>query len=475
MNLRQLFGIKPVVRPETPKDVNMTVVAFDFPEWIDILKSDYANAVIKVKRQSLSGGMPSYVGNPIQVTNIEAATFDRILYELFGGGVFVLEYWQGSHRIMMKNSKPQTAVTHTISVEGEPKHPGGRKAPGWQNGAQPKSVIALLLKQFDTPEGIVALTGFASLAMNFFTGIKSGENGAGTFKDMIESVSTLFGMMPAPPDELATFERYQKFAGIFSANTPPVNIGGGSSSFWEGISKVAGQVLGTVIQNAQQNSGDQKPAMLQSQESQSRGPGFLPETTAGSETASSTSPSPAASSSPQQMFVNAKIMSIQAGMEANLDPLSIANEVWSLLAFIIDRGIVNENFVQSLYADPDTALDQIIATYAPQSARYPKLGEVKDIVKTYLIEEAQAETQAQAQAQAEAEMEIELPQPPKPETEKSAEGDSLRVMELPKQEGEEGSGDTVSEEVKTDPVIIRDADYPADQAYQEPADVRAED
>jgi hypothetical protein len=445
MNLRQFFTKKPVVRPETAKDVKTAVVMVDFSEWIDTLKRDYANATIRVKRiKTFIGETPAYVGNPIQVSNIEAATFDRILYELFGGGIFELEYWQGSHRIMMKNSKPQTAVTHRISVEGEPKQLGGRKAAIAQIAAQPKTLMALLLKQFDTPEGIAAVTAFATLAMNFFTTFKSSENKSGTFKDMIESASTLLSMMPAPPDEIAQFERYQKLAGMFSANKPPVNIGAGSPSFWDGLSKVAGQVLGTVIANAQQNNGGQKPGVLQSQESQS--PGLLAEATPGSQAASASSPSPAASPTPQQMFVNSKIMSIQAGMQAKLDPLSIANEIWSLLVFIIDRGIVDDNFVQKLYADPDSALDQIIATYAPESASYPKLAEVKRVVVGYLLEEPEEEREA----------DLEFPRAREPEIEKSVEADSIRVVEFPKREAEEGSEGTESQDVRTEPVVIQD-------------------
>ena len=437
MNLREFFRIKSVVRPESPKEVKTTVVTVEFPEWIDTLKTDYANATIRVKRTQKLHRESAYVGDPIDVSNIDAATFDRILFELFGGGNFNLEYWQGSRRIMMKNSKPQRAVTHTISVEGEPKQQGGRKtaseSAALAAALQPKSVLGTLLKQLDTPEGILALTGLFTMAKDFFMSTRKDSGG---FKDMVESMGLVFGMMPTPPDELEQLERYQKLSGIFAAsNRPPVNIAGGSGGAWDTVAKVLGQVLGTAVANAQNNG---RPKLVESPEGQIG----LPQTGAVSEPITAgvpkTAPSPAESATPQAKFVSAKILSLQTGMQANVAPYDIANDLWSLLVFIIENGIVDEAFVKSLYADPDRSFDQIIALYAPQSASYPKLDEVKRVVVGYILEEGQEQQQTPDDFQAEAEKSV----------------DANKVMDLPKREPETGSGEPTAEVVRSDPVVV---------------------
>lgn len=380
MGIKAWFTKKPTIHPESAKDLkNRVVEVLDFSEWIQRLKSEAANATIRVKRTHVvKGESTGYLGDPIVVSQIEASTFDRLLDQLYGGGSYILEYWQGDHRLMMKNSKPPMPVTHTIPVAGIPKPLPGRKAAA-DSTAQPKTVLGTLLKQLDTSDGIVALTALLTLAKDFFF---SGKKQSGNMKDMVDSMGVIFGMMPSPPDEIEQLERYQKLSGIFQAtNKPPVNIGGGSGSTWDGVAKLIGNVLGTAIANAQNNGGQKQPiAGLQT-------PGVLSENTPAG------SPSPAESPTPQAKFVNAKIIALQAGMEARLDPLSIANDLWSLLVFIIEKNIVDETFVQSLYASPDKALDQIIRLYAPQSASYPKLADVKRIVVGYILEVAQDEAE----------------------------------------------------------------------------------
>lgn len=462
MNLREIFKRKPAIRPESPKDVKSVVVAVEFPEWIDTLKREYANATIKVKRtQKLQGGIPAYVGDPIEVSNIDAATFDRLLYDMYGGGRFTAEYWQGSHRIMMKNSKPQTAVTHTIYVEGEPK-PLPSKRLALQSAAQPKTLVGLLLKQFDTPEGIAAVTGFTTVAMEAVKGFMSGKNQSGGIKDTVETIGAIFKMLPNPPDEIDVLERYQKLSTMFAASArPPVNIGAASNTFWESITKVASQVAGTLIANAQSNGGE-KLGVLQSPVSQGQSP----------EAAAGTMPgSPAAAPTPQQQFVNAKIASVQAAMAAKMEPVSIADEVWSLLAFLIDNGMVQDTFVQSLYGDPNRAFDQIIRTYAPESPSYPKLPELKRIVVEYIMEDAQLQQQNQTFAD-------QIAQEPQVEAGEAADGHRMRVVDFPPREpdtSQEGSGESASETVRTDPVVIGDAEGQSDTVLPEPAQVTGED
>lgn len=435
MRIRDFFRKEPAIRPETAKDLKTRVVeTVDFSEWIQRLKKTAPNATIRVKRtqqfKGESGG--GYLGDPILVAQIEASTFDRILDELYGGGNYVLEYWQADHRFMMKNSKPPVAVTHLINVAGIPKPLPGKKAAA-ESTAQPKSVLATLLKQLDTPEGILALTGLFTMAKDFFMSTRKDSGG---FKDMVESMGLVFGMMPTPPDELEQLERYQKLSGIFAAsNRPPVNIAGGSGGAWDTVAKVLGQVLGTAVANAQNNG---RPKLVESPEGQIG----LPQTGAASEPITAgvpkTAPSPAESATPQAKFVSAKILSLQTGMQANVAPYDIANDLWSLLVFIIENGIVDEAFVKSLYANPDRSFDQIIALYAPQSASYPKLDEVKRVVVGYILEEGQEQQQTPDDFQAEAEKSV----------------DANKVMDLPKREPETGSGEPTGEVVRSDPVVV---------------------
>lgn len=458
MGIKAWFTKKPTVRAESAKDLkNRVVEVLDFSEWIQRLKNEAGNATIRVKRtHQVKGESTGYLGDPIVVSQVEASTFDRLLDQLFGGGSYILEYWQGDHRLMMKNSKPPMPVTHTIPVAGIPKPLPGKKAAAESTG-QPKTVLGILLKQLDTSEGIVALTALLTLAKDFFF---SGKKESGTFKDMIDSMGVIFGMIPTPPDEIEQLERYQKLSGIFAASArPPVNIGGGSTSPWDGVAKVLGQVLGTAIANAQ-NNGGQKQELLKATGVQAN----LPQsqvadalagsaaTPPGSEVgtaASPTAPSPPASPTPQAMFVNAKIMSIQAGMQANIEPFAIANDLWSLLVFIIEKGIVNDAFVQSLYADPHRAFDQIISLYAPQSASYPKLDEVKRIVVGYILEEAQEEAEIGENLQKE-------PQEPEPDGEKSA--DKIHIVDFPKPEPEGDSEEPAPEQIRTEPIVITEND-----------------
>lgn len=474
MNLRKLFGLEPAIRPESAKELkNRVVETVDFSEWITRMKSQSPNATIRVKRvQKLSGEAGGgYLGEPILISRIQASTFDRLLDEAFGGGGYTLEYWEGDHRFMMKNSKPPVAVTHIIDVAGLPKRLPGRKGAVAESTAQPKTLMGLMIKQFDTAEGIAAVTAFTTVAISALKGVMSGTNQSGGVKETVETIGAIFKMLPSAPDEIDVLERYQKLSSMFAASArPPVNIGAGSNTFWESLTKVASQVAGTLIANAQSNGGA-KPGMLQSAVNQSQSPvnqGQSPEAVA--ETMSG---SPAADTTPQQQFVNAKIASVQAAMAAKMDPLSIANDLWSLLAFVIENGMVQDSFVQSLYADPNRAFDQIIRTYAPESPSYPKLGELKRIVVEYIIEDAQLQ---ESQAYAD-----QMRQKPESETGEPGDGQTIRVVEFPQREPEEGSEDIDSESVRTEPVVIgepvggTETEYHSDQLHEEAADVTAED
>lgn len=430
MKLREWFTKKPNVRPESAKDLkNRVVEILDFSKWIQRLKSEVPNATIRVKRmRQFKGESAGYVGEPILVSEIEASTFDRLLEEMFGGGSFTLEYWQGDHLLMMKNSKPEVPVTHKIAVAGIPKVLPGRKAAA-ESAAQPKSVLGILLKQLDTAEGITALTALLTLAKDFFMSTKKDSGG---LKEMIESMGVVFGMMPSPPDELEQLERYQKLSGIFAAsNRPPVNIAGGSSSAWDGLAKVLGQVLGAAVANAQNNG---RPKTLQAPEGQTS----LAQSSAGSEPIPATASSPSESPTPQAMFVNAKILTLKAGMQANVEPYAIANDLWSLLVYIIENGIVDKAFVQSLYSDPHRGFDQIIKLYVPESASYAKLDEVKRVIVGYILEEDQEQ--------------VEMPDDFQAEAEKSVDGN--KVVDLPKRDPETDSGEPASEVVRSDPVVV---------------------
>lgn len=464
MSIKEFFTKKPVVRPESAKDLkNRVVETVDFSQWIERMKNESPNATIRVKRvQQLSGEAGGgYLGDPILISRIQASTFDRLLDEAFGGGSFLLEYWEGDHRFMMKNSKPPLAVTHIIDVAGAPKRLPARKAAA-ESAAQPKTLMGLLMKQFDTAEGIAAVTAFTTVAMEALKGFMTGRNQSGGVKDTIETVGAIFNMLPSAPDEIEQLERYEKLRGIFAASArPPVNIAGGSNSFWDGIAKVAGQVLGTVIQNAQAN-GAQKPGMLQSPVNQGQSPEAVAETMPGS---------PAADVTLKGQFVNAKIASVQAGMAAKLHPLSIADDLWSLLVFVIDNGMVQDDFVDSLYADPERAFDQIIRTYAPESPSYPKLGEVKRIVVDYIHQDARLQAENQTFAD-------QMPQEPELETGEAADGHRIRVVEFPPREpdtSQEGSGESASETVRTEPVVIGETEGQSDTVLQEPAEVTGED
>lgn len=390
MKLRDVFfKKKTAIRPESVKSVNERVIAVDFSQWIQQLKKDAPQASIRVKRLKqfkLEGG--GYIGDPILVNQMEASTFDRILYDLYGGGTFVLEYWVGDTKLMMKNAVPPMSVTHTIEVAGEPKQLGTKKSAS-EIAAQPKGVLATLLKQLDTAEGIVALTALIALAKDFFQSTKA----SGGIKELLEGMGVMIGMMPAPPDEIEQLERYQKLSGMFAANRPPVNVGGASGSAWDSVAKVFGQVLGAAIANAQGNG--QKPEKAVSE------PQILPASASAAPQEASVDAKTAKTTSPQALFVNAKIMSIQTGMKAMIEPYAIANDIWSLLVFIIENKIVNEQFVSSLYADPEKAFDQIIAMYAPASAEYPKLDEVKKIVVGYILEEPEEEGEPESEIQTE--------------------------------------------------------------------------
>ena len=440
MSLRKLFGIKPAIRPESVKDLKSRVVAVNFSDWIQNLKKNASNATIRVKRmEKFKTEARGYLGDPILVSRIEASTFDRLLYDTFGGGSFFLEYWQGDHLIMMENSNPPAPVTHTIDVAGEPKPLPGKKAAA-ERAAQPKTLMGLMMKQFDTAEGIAAVTAFTTVALSALKGFMSGGNQSGGVKDTVETIGAIFKMLPSAPDEIDVLERYQKISGMFAASArPPVNIGGGSNTFWESLTKVASQVAGTLIANAQSN-GAAKPGMLQSPVSQVQSPEAVAQTMPGS---------PAADTTPQQQFVNAKIASVQAAMAAKMDPLSIANDLWSLLAFVIDNGMVQDNFVQSLYADPNRAFDQIIRTYAPESPSYPKLGELKRIVVEYIMEDAQLQESQAFADQMRQEAEVDAGE--------AADGHRIRVVDFPQPEpdtSQEGSGESASETVRTQPVVI---------------------
>jgi hypothetical protein len=455
MGIKQWFTKKPTIQPESAKDLkNRVVEVLDFSEWIQRLKNEAANATIRVKRTHMVKGESSgYLGDPIIVSQIEASTFDRVLDELYGGGSYILEYWQGGdHRLMLKNSKPPMPVTHTIQVAGIPKPLPGRKAAA-ESAAQPKSVLGTLLKQLDTAEGIVALTALLALAKDFFI---TGKKDSGGLKDMVDSIGTIFGMMPAPADPIEELERYKRLSDVFApTNKPPVNIGGGSGTTWDTLAKIAGQVLGNIVFNAQNNGGQKQGiASLQT-------PGVLSGNAPGSDPGiadpasqtvppSASSPSPATGPSPQAKFVNAKIMSIQAGMEAKLDPLSIANDVWSLFIFLMEKQIVDEKFVQSLYTDPNGTFDQLIRVYAPQSATYPKLDEVKRVVVQYIQEDGQEEVETHAYNRVtEEESEDRVIQPGDPIILKDEE--RVRIL------GKEQSEEAVSQEVRAgarEPIVI---------------------